>query len=147
MASTARSSSAKERREQAAAARGGTASSNSGSSKKSQLGSVDGDSETKKKSSGLSKIAVVAIVLCDVVGICLVGLLFTFCYSKFCACNNRDRHSKKRATDCLCFRKDESEMLSENMEHCDIVALDAQVAFNLEKLLKTLQLDLALPAP
>ncbi|KAG2314547.1 hypothetical protein Bca52824_017669 [Brassica carinata] len=107
----------------------------------------DGDSETKKKSSGLSKIAVVAIVLCYVVGICLVGLLFTYCYSKFCACNNRYRHSKKRATECLCFRKDESETLSENMEHCDIVVLDAQVAFNLEKLLKALQLDLALPAP
>ncbi|KAL0721867.1 hypothetical protein Bca4012_036466 [Brassica carinata] len=106
-----------------------------------------GDSETKKKSSGLSKIAVVAIVLCDVVGICLVGLLFTYCNSKFCACNNRDRHSKKRATECLCFRKHESETLSENMEHCDIVALDAQVVFNLEKLLKALQLDLALPAP
>ncbi|KAG2312285.1 hypothetical protein Bca52824_023842 [Brassica carinata] len=107
----------------------------------------DGDSETKKKSSGLSKIAVVAIVLCDVVGICLVGLLFTYCNSKFCACNNRDRHSKKRATECLCFQKHESETLSENMEHCDIVALDAQVVFNLEKLLKALQLDLALPAP
>ncbi|KAG2312582.1 hypothetical protein Bca52824_024139 [Brassica carinata] len=64
----------------------------------------------------------------------------------FCACNIRDRHSKKRATECLCFRKDESETLSENMEHCDIVALDAQEAFNLEKLLKALQLDLALPA-
>lgn len=92
-----------------------------------------GDSETKQKSSsGLSKTAVVAIVLCDVVGICLVGLLFTYCYSKFCACN-RDKDSKKRG---LCFRKDESETLSENVEHCDIVALDAQVAFNLEELLK-----------
>ncbi|KAG2261714.1 hypothetical protein Bca52824_068793 [Brassica carinata] len=76
------------------------------------------DSETKQKSSsGLSKTAVVAIVLCDVVGICLVGLLFTYCYSKFCACN-RDRDSKKRAAECLCFRKDESETLSENVEHC-----------------------------
>ncbi|KAG2254482.1 hypothetical protein Bca4012_058068 [Brassica carinata] len=145
MASTMSSSSAKERREQAAAAGGGK----TGQSFTPHIVNIapDGDSETKKKSSGLSKIAVVAIVLCDVVGICLVGLLFTYCYSKFCACNNRDRHSKKRATECLCFRKDESETLSENMEHCDIVALDAQVAFNLEKLLKALQLDLALPAP
>ncbi|CAN7026714.1 unnamed protein product [Brassica rapa subsp. trilocularis] len=96
----------------------------------------DGDSETKQKSSsGLSKTAVVAIVLCDVIGICLVGLLFTYCYSKFCACN-RDKDSKKRTAECLCFRREESETLSENVEHCDIVALDAQVAFNLEELLK-----------
>ncbi|KAG2327443.1 hypothetical protein Bca52824_010171 [Brassica carinata] len=91
-----------------------------------RLGIPQPAKKLNQKSSGLSKIAVVAIVLCDVVGICLVGLLFTYCNSKFCACNNRDRHSKKRATECLCFRKHESETLSENMEHYDIVALDAR---------------------
>ncbi|XP_010424856.1 PREDICTED: receptor protein kinase-like protein ZAR1 [Camelina sativa] len=101
----------------------------------------DSNSEAKQKSSGLSKSAVIAIVLCDVVGICLVGLLFTYCYSKFCPCNREnqfgfDKESKKRAAECLCFRKDESETLSENVEHCDIVALDTQVVFNLEELLK-----------
>ncbi|CAN8266994.1 unnamed protein product [Cochlearia groenlandica] len=97
------------------------------------------NSETKQKSSGLSKSVVVAIVLCDVFGICLVGLLFTYCYSKFCACNSenhREKDSKKRNVECLCFRRDESETLSENVEHCDIVPLDAQVAFNLDELLK-----------
>ncbi|CAH2045944.1 unnamed protein product [Thlaspi arvense] len=102
----------------------------------------DSNSETKQKSSGLSKSSVIVIVLCDVFGICLVGLLFTYCYSKFCACNSEnqfgsEKETKKRTTaECLCFRKDESETLSENVEHCDIVALDAQVAFNLEELLK-----------
>ncbi|CAL9249065.1 unnamed protein product [Arabidopsis halleri] len=99
------------------------------------------NSETKQKSSGLSKSAVIAIVLCDVFGICLVGLLFTYCYSKLCACNREnqfgfEKESQKRAAECLCFRNDESETPSENVEHCDIVALDAQVAFNLEELLK-----------
>ncbi|KFK33342.1 hypothetical protein AALP_AA5G001600 [Arabis alpina] len=105
------------------------------------LDDSDGNSETKQKSSGLSKTAIIAIVLCDVIGICFVGLLFTYCYSKFCACNSENRFgfekdSKKRAAECLCFRKDESETQSENVEHCDIVALDSQVAFNLEELLK-----------
>uniref|UniRef100_A0A1J3J1P9 Putative inactive leucine-rich repeat receptor-like protein kinase n=2 Tax=Noccaea caerulescens TaxID=107243 RepID=A0A1J3J1P9_NOCCA len=103
----------------------------------------DTNSETKQKPSGLSKKAVIAIVLCDVIGICFVGLLFTYCYSKFCAGSREnqfgfEKESKKRAAaaECLCFRRDESETQSENVEHCDIVALDAQVAFSLEELLK-----------
>ncbi|PQP96656.1 receptor protein kinase-like protein ZAR1 [Prunus yedoensis var. nudiflora] len=46
-----------------------------------------------------------------------------------------DKGGKGRK-ECLCFRKDESETLSENMEQYDLVALDAQVAFDLDELLK-----------
>ncbi|CAA7022599.1 unnamed protein product [Microthlaspi erraticum] len=101
----------------------------------------DSSSETKQRSSGLGKKAVIAIVLCDVIGIFFVGLLFTYCYSKLCgggSSENQLKESKKRAAaaECLCFRRDDSETQSENVEHCDIVALDAQVAFNLDELLK-----------
>ncbi|GKV47321.1 hypothetical protein SLEP1_g54232 [Rubroshorea leprosula] len=96
-----------------------------------------------KKGRGLSKSAVIAIIACDVIGICLVGLLFSYCYSRICACSkakdkNRcgfEKGSKERK-ECLCFTKDESETLSENMEQYDLVPLDTQVAFDLEELLK-----------
>ncbi|KAL0424704.1 UNVERIFIED_CONTAM: Receptor protein kinase-like protein ZAR1 [Sesamum radiatum] len=42
----------------------------------------------------------------------------------------------KGRKECLCFRKDESETLSENVEQYDLVPLDAQVAFDLDELLK-----------
>ncbi|CAI0451324.1 unnamed protein product [Linum tenue] len=95
------------------------------------------------KGGGLGKSAVIAIVVSDVVGICLVGLVFSYCYSRVCPCRrdkdgNRYGFEKrgKRRKDCLCFRKDESETLSENVEQYDLVALDAQVAFDLDELLK-----------
>lgn len=95
------------------------------------------------KSRGLSKSAVIAIIVGDVIGICLVGLLFSYCYSRMCACgNDKDENAyglEKRSTgkkECLCFRKDESETLSENVEQYDLVPLDPQVAFDLDDLLK-----------
>ncbi|XP_010279368.1 PREDICTED: receptor protein kinase-like protein ZAR1 [Nelumbo nucifera] len=95
------------------------------------------------KGRGLSKGAVVAIVAGDVVGICFIGLLFSYCYSSVCACRkHRDEDtgnfekSSKRRKECLCFRKDESETLSENVEQYDLVPLDMQVSFDLDELLK-----------
>ncbi|OVA14257.1 Protein kinase domain [Macleaya cordata] len=106
---------------------------------------VTADSEGGKtgKSKGLSKNAVIAIVASDVVGICLIGLLFSYCYWKFCSCKKGKDESgghfekgSKGRKECLCFRKDESETLSENVEQCDLVPLDMQVGFDLDELLK-----------
>ncbi|KAL8531744.1 hypothetical protein ACS0TY_008373 [Phlomoides rotata] len=93
---------------------------------------------------GLSKAAVIAIVVSDVIGICLIGLLFSFCYSRICSCGKRrDEHGYgfekggyKSRNDCLCFRKDELESVSGNGEEYDLVHMDARVAFDLDELLK-----------
>ncbi|XP_057477253.1 receptor protein kinase-like protein ZAR1 [Actinidia eriantha] len=92
---------------------------------------------------GLSKTAVVAIVVSDIVGICLVGLLFSYCYSRVCPRSKRKDENGygfekggKGRRECLCFQKDESETLSENVEQYDLVPLDKQVAFDLDELLK-----------
>ncbi|RVX12445.1 Receptor protein kinase-like protein ZAR1 [Vitis vinifera] len=102
----------------------------------------DGDSG-KGKGRGLSKSAVIGIVVGDVVGICLIGLLFSYCYSRMCSCGKgKDENGYgfekggKARKECLCFRKDESETLSENVEQYDLVPLDTQVAFDLDELLK-----------
>lgn len=103
----------------------------------------DSGVEKSGKSKGLSKSAVVAIVVSDIVGICLVGLLFSYCYSRICTCRGRKGETGrgfekggKGRKECLCFRKDESETLSENVEQYDLVPLDSQVAFDLDELLK-----------
>lgn len=95
------------------------------------------------KARGLSKSAIIAIVVGDVVGICVLGLLFSYCYSKMCVrSRTKDDNvhgfekGRKRRKECLCFRKDESETLSENVEQYDLVPLDSQVAFDLDELLK-----------
>ncbi|KAG9136376.1 hypothetical protein Leryth_020181 [Lithospermum erythrorhizon] len=92
-------------------------------------------------SRGLSKGAVIAIVVGDVIGICVIGLLFSYCYSRICGCNKKDENTygfekEGKGKECLCFRKDESETLSENVEQHDLIALDGQVAFDLDELLK-----------
>ncbi|KAG6707137.1 receptor protein kinase-like protein ZAR1 [Carya illinoinensis] len=101
------------------------------------------DDNTRKKARGLSKSAVTAIVVGDVIGICLVGFLFTSCYARICACGKGKEENDygfekggKGRKDCLCFRKDESETLSENVEQYDLVPLDTLVAFDLDELLK-----------
>ncbi|OIW21990.1 hypothetical protein TanjilG_27440 [Lupinus angustifolius] len=93
------------------------------------------------KSKGLTKGAVVGIVVGDIIGICLLGLLFSFCYSRVYGFNqDQDENVVNKGTkgriECFCFRKDESEALSDNVEQYDIVALDNQVAFDLDELLK-----------
>ncbi|TKY69316.1 inactive leucine-rich repeat receptor protein kinase [Spatholobus suberectus] len=103
----------------------------------------DGDDGFWKsgKSKRLSKGALVAIVVGDVVGICLLGLLFSYCYSRVCGFT-QDQEEKgfdkgwRLRKECLCFRKDESETLSDHVEQYDLVPLDAQVAFDLDELLK-----------
>ncbi|XP_047964956.1 receptor protein kinase-like protein ZAR1 [Salvia hispanica] len=92
---------------------------------------------------GLSKASLVAIIVGDVVGICVLGLLFSYCQSKVCRRGKgRDESGygfekvPKASKECLCFRKDESETLSEKAEHYDLVALDARVEFDLDELLK-----------
>lgn len=92
---------------------------------------------------GLSKCAVIWIIVGDVVGICLIGLVFSYCYARVCPCRKRRNGHRygfekggKGRRECLCFWKDESETLSENIEQYDLVPLDAQVAFDLDELLK-----------
>ncbi|KAL7171122.1 hypothetical protein ACSBR2_035886 [Camellia fascicularis] len=92
---------------------------------------------------GLSKSAIIVIVVSDVVGICLLGLLFSYCYSRVCPCSKRKDENGyifekggKGRKDCLCFTIDESETLSENVEQYDLVPLDTQVGFDLDELLK-----------
>lgn len=101
------------------------------------------DNAEKNKARGLSKSSVIVIVVSDIVGICLVGLLFSYCYTRLFACgSHKDEHGYgiekggKGRKECLCFRKDESETLSENVEQYDLVPLDPQVAFDLDELLK-----------
>ncbi|KAK4260782.1 hypothetical protein QN277_003854 [Acacia crassicarpa] len=96
-----------------------------------------------EKTKGLSKGAIIGIVVGDIVGICLLGLLFSYCYSRVCGFNldNEDeagfeKGEKGRRKECFCFRKDESETLSDNVEQYDLVPLDPQVAFDLDELLK-----------
>uniref|UniRef100_A0A2P2IQF7 Uncharacterized protein MANES_14G107000 n=1 Tax=Rhizophora mucronata TaxID=61149 RepID=A0A2P2IQF7_RHIMU len=92
---------------------------------------------------GISKCVVIVIIISDIIGICLVGLLFSYCYSRVCPCGrHKDENGYgcekggKGKRECLCFRRDESETLSENVEQYDLVPLDAQVAFDLDELLK-----------
>ncbi|XP_052188012.1 receptor protein kinase-like protein ZAR1 [Diospyros lotus] len=102
------------------------------------------DSSGKSRGGGgLTKSAVRAIIVGDVVGICLIGLLFSYCYLSVCSRRRtRDENGhgfekgRKRRKECLCFTRDESETLSENVEQYDLVPLDAQVAFDLDELLK-----------
>ncbi|KAJ6429809.1 hypothetical protein OIU84_021252 [Salix udensis] len=103
----------------------------------------DNNGRKSEKGRGLSKSAVVAIIVSDFIGICLVGLLFSYCYYRVCPrSEDKDENGYdfekggKRRKGCLCFRKDEPEALSENVERYDLVPLDAQVAFDLDELLK-----------
>ncbi|CAH9117777.1 unnamed protein product [Cuscuta epithymum] len=94
-----------------------------------------------KDGSGLRRGVVAAIIVSDVVGICLIGLLFSYCYSRICNCGRREdedgHNSGKRRKELLCFGKYEPDTLSEHMEQqCDLVPLDNQVTFDLDELLK-----------
>ncbi|KAJ6350959.1 hypothetical protein OIU78_006975 [Salix suchowensis] len=83
----------------------------------------DNNGRKSEKGRGLSKSAVVAIIVSDFIGICLVGLLFSYCYYRVCPrSEDKDENGYdfekggKRRKGCLCFRKDEPEALSENVE-------------------------------
>ncbi|KAK4779870.1 hypothetical protein SAY87_015976 [Trapa incisa] len=104
----------------------------------SQSQNQDRSSPGGGKPRGLSKSSVIAIVMGDVIGICLVGLLLSYCYSRACVWCNTYGYQKGREVkkECFCFRRDGSETLSENVEQYDLVPLDSHVAFDLEELLK-----------
>ncbi|CAO2183862.1 unnamed protein product [Urochloa humidicola] len=94
----------------------------------------------KGKGKGLGKIAIVAIVLSDVVGILIIALIFFYCYWR--AVSSKDRKAatgskgSRCGKDCGCFSRDESGTPSEHAEQYDLVALDQQVRFDLDELLK-----------
>ncbi|XP_058091423.1 receptor protein kinase-like protein ZAR1 isoform X2 [Magnolia sinica] len=102
----------------------------------------DGDNlGQSSKRRGLSRGAVVGIVVGDVVGIGLIGLVFFYCYWQALSCRGREEggtsdKGQRGRKECLCFRKDDSETLSENVEQFDLVPLDMQVGFDLDELLK-----------
>ncbi|KAG8382850.1 hypothetical protein BUALT_Bualt05G0122100 [Buddleja alternifolia] len=97
----------------------------------------NGENFGKVGGTGLSKAALIAlIIVSDLIGICVFGLIFSYCYSKICSCAKRKDENGGKGGKCLCFRKDESESLSENLEQYDLVALDADLAFDLDELLK-----------
>ncbi|KAL0538724.1 hypothetical protein IC582_022880 [Cucumis melo] len=107
-------------------------------------GSSEGNGNKFDKG-GLSKSTLVAIIIGDIVGICLIGLLFSYCYSRFCTHRNGKKadqsnygfeKGEKGRKDCLCFQKGESENVSEHIEQFDLVPLDSQVTFDLDELLK-----------
>lgn len=97
--------------------------------------------ETVTKGKGLSRGAIVAIAIGDVAGIALISLIFLYCYWRALGC--QDESSKEESTTggrgrgWFCFRrKDDSEVYSENMEQADLVALDGQVSYDLDELLR-----------
>ncbi|GAB2297010.1 Zygote arrest protein 1 [Dionaea muscipula] len=103
----------------------------------------DGDNDRKSGGRRLGKGGIILIVACDIIGICLIGLLFAYCYTRVCPCSKRkDDNGTAFAKggngrkECLCFRKDESDTVSENVEQYDLVPLDTQIAFDLDELLK-----------
>ncbi|KAI4313882.1 hypothetical protein L6164_026828 [Bauhinia variegata] len=116
----------------------------SGASPPTSLPRLPDNSPPEKGSGkGLSKGAVIAIVVGDVIGICVLGLLFSYCYSRISASNQEKDENvygfgkgRKGRKECLCFRRDESETLSENVEQHDLIPLDSRVAFDLDELLK-----------
>lgn len=91
--------------------------------------------------SGLTRREIAAIVVSDVVGICMIALVFFYCYCRAMGMKmKQDSSSSEKVSkvkkECMCFRRDESETVSENVEHLDLVPLDARVSFSLEELLK-----------
>ncbi|KAG8051816.1 hypothetical protein GUJ93_ZPchr0001g29944 [Zizania palustris] len=106
----------------------------------------DGDSAAPGaghgKNRGLGKVAIVAIVLSDVVGILFIALVFFYCYWR--AVSSKEKRQGGAAglkgsrcgKDCGCFSRDESATPSEDAEQYDLVALDQQVRFDLDELLK-----------
>uniref|UniRef100_A0A7N0VAU8 Protein kinase domain-containing protein n=1 Tax=Kalanchoe fedtschenkoi TaxID=63787 RepID=A0A7N0VAU8_KALFE len=94
------------------------------------------------KGKGLRKSYVIAIVVCNVVGICIIALLLSCCYYRICGVKRGKNGTVadvelKRRKDCMCFRNDDdSGPLSETEEQRDLVLLDTEVRFDLDELLK-----------
>ncbi|CAA7036396.1 unnamed protein product [Microthlaspi erraticum] len=99
-----------------------------------------------KKGGGLSKSAVIAIVVCDAIGICIVGFLFSCCYLKLCSRRNSvdeegyvlEKEGREK-NGSFCFGRDGSESpSSDNLDEPqhDLVLLDKHMALDLDELLK-----------
>uniref|UniRef100_A0A1D1YWG3 Putative inactive leucine-rich repeat receptor-like protein kinase At1g66830 n=1 Tax=Anthurium amnicola TaxID=1678845 RepID=A0A1D1YWG3_9ARAE len=89
----------------------------------------------------LSTGQVIAIVVGDAAGIGLIALVFLYCYWRATSAVGKDGggnldKGKKGRKECFCFRKDESEAHSENVEQLDLIVLDRHVNFDLDELLK-----------
>ncbi|KAJ9147319.1 hypothetical protein P3X46_029493 [Hevea brasiliensis] len=94
-------------------------------------------------SSGRGRCFVITIVACTVLGICFISVLFSYWYRKFYVCKGGKRVKESNfeeksivRKEMFCFRTDDLESLSENMEQCIFIPLDSQVKFDLEQLLK-----------
>ncbi|KQK04494.1 receptor protein kinase-like protein ZAR1 [Brachypodium distachyon] len=91
---------------------------------------------------GLGKVAIVAIVLSDVVGILIIALVFLYCYRRTVFPREKGQggaagsKGSRSGKDCGCFRRDESETALDQEEQYDLVVLDRQVRFDLDELLK-----------
>lgn len=100
--------------------------------------------EAARGGKGLGKTAIVAIVLSDVVGILIIALVFFYCYWRAVSSKDGKGHGaaaagskvSRCAKDCGCFSRDGSDTPSEHAEQYDLVALDQQVRFDLDELLK-----------
>lgn len=94
--------------------------------------------------SGRSRAFVIAIVGSTVLGIGLISVLFSYWYRKVYVCRKGKRvegsicFEEKSIVrkEMFCFRTDDLESLSENMEQYIFVPLDSRVKFDLEQLLK-----------
>ncbi|WOK97708.1 hypothetical protein Cni_G06416 [Canna indica] len=107
---------------------------------RSPLASEFGNSQNAKRR-GLSKNVVVAIVLGDVAAIGLMGMLFFYRYWNVVSSKKKvevESHinDSKGGKKCLCCGKDGLQIPPENVEQFDITAIDKQVHFNLDELLK-----------
>uniref|UniRef100_A0A0D9Y9K0 Protein kinase domain-containing protein n=1 Tax=Oryza glumipatula TaxID=40148 RepID=A0A0D9Y9K0_9ORYZ len=94
------------------------------------------------KNKGLGKVAIVAIVLSDMVGILIIALVFFYCYWRAVSSKEKGNggaagsKGSRCGKDCGCFSRDESATPSEHTEQYDLVPLDQQVRFDLDELLK-----------
>ncbi|KAL6007586.1 hypothetical protein ACLOJK_033085 [Asimina triloba] len=100
-------------------------------------------SSPSKGRRGLSRKAVVAIVVGDILGIGLIALGFLFCYWRSVRSSTKVEvggleKGQKGLREFLCFDRDAADAVSsENVEQHKLVPLDSEVGFDLEELLKS----------
>ncbi|XVF20740.1 hypothetical protein REPUB_Repub12eG0029000 [Reevesia pubescens] len=95
------------------------------------------------KDSHSSSFQVIKTIAGVMVGVCLIGFLFSYWYKKASVCKGVQKVTGYRleeklmiGRDIFCFAKKDIDTLSENMEQCNFVPLDSQINFDLEQLLK-----------
>ncbi|KAJ3695674.1 hypothetical protein LUZ60_001051 [Juncus effusus] len=101
--------------------------------------SQSGVNVNTNKNRGLSKIAIIAIVVSDIIGIALIALFFFYCYWRAVSSKSNKEKTEGQNGNCPCFgRLEESDSLSEtnNENQYELVKLDKGVEFNLDELLK-----------